>query len=563
MIGRAELGSIILVGMAGVGKSAVGKAVAERLGRPFIDTDALIESTEGESIARIFERAGENGFRAVERQVVAEMVATLSYCSAPIIATGGYTIGDPGSRLALESIGTLIRLIAPPDVIAARAAAGADDRPLLAAADAAVIAKIETSRRSVYGTVPWCVETGGRDIAGAAEAVIALWREVEASNARARGAGKAHRAGESRGQGESQVRAMSVETPPVGEYPLLVGPGLLELLGAVLVARGISGDAAIVTDTNVEPLYAGHVRTGLERMGVNASVHVMGVGEGAKSPDTVLRLVEDFSAAGFGRDLTVIALGGGVVTDTAGFAAATYLRGVRLVNVPTTLLAMVDASLGGKTGVNLRAGKNLLGAFHQPALVVADPAALRTLPPRTLRAGLAEIMKVALIDSEELLAALEGGPPSDIEGWTELIARSAAIKAEIVAADPHERTGGRRELLNFGHTFAHAIEHVSDHAVPHGEAVSIGLVLATRLSAEIGIAQSWLAEDIAGRLESLGLPSRLPDEAGDTDALLTAMGVDKKRRDGKSRFVLIRAPGSVFVSDDVAAAVVRAVLERG
>ena len=230
---------------------------------------------------------------------------------------------------------------------------------------------------------------------------------------------------------------------------------------------------------------------------------------------------------------------------------------------PTTLLAMVDAAIGGKTGVNLDAGKNLLGAFHQPVLVAADASALDTLPEATLRAGLAEVVKAALIDDPTLLDALDAGLPVDAEGWSELITRAAAVKARIVSTDPFERTGGPRERLNLGHTFAHAIEHASDHAVTHGEAVAIGLVLAARLSAALRVAEDGLADDIAARLERLGLPTRLPASAGSPEALLAAMGVDKKRRGGRNRFVLIRAPGEVMVSDDVPAPAVIGVIETG
>lgn len=552
--GPQEGGAIVLVGMPGVGKSAVGREVALRLGREFFDTDALVEAETGTSIPAIFEREGEAAFRALEHAVVAELVESPGIRDA-VIATGGFTIGDSESRRALEAIGTLVRLVAAPDVIAERAASGQGGRPLLQAPDAASIARLESDRGAIYGSVPWCVKSGSTDVAGAAEAVIALWRAIG-----------------------SRVRAVPIETPPAGGYELLVGSGLLDVLGAVLAARGIGatsggagggaggsagGGVAIVTDTTVGPLYAERVRQGLSRAGLEASVHTMGVGEAEKSPETARRIAEELAAAGHGRDMTLIGLGGGVVTDTAGFVAATYMRGVRLVMAPTTLLAMVDAAVGGKTGVNLDAGKNLLGAFHQPMLVAADPSALDTLPEATLRAGLAEVVKAALIDDPTLLEALDAGLPVDAEGWSDLIARAAAVKARIVSADPFERTGGPRERLNLGHTFAHAIERASDHAITHGEAVAIGLVLAARLSAALGVAEDGLADDIAARLERLGLPTRLPVSAGSPEALLAAMGVDKKRRGGRNRFVLIRAPGEVLVSEEVPAPKVIEVIETG
>lgn len=577
-----EGGAIILVGMPGVGKSAIGREVALRLGREFFDTDALVEARTGTSIPAIFEREGEAGFRALERSVVAELVESPGVRDA-VIATGGFTIGDSESRRALEAIGMVVRLVAPPDVIAERAARGEGGRPLLAAPDAASIARLKADRRAVYGSVPWCVETGSTDVAGAAEAVIALWRaigsasrsDVESPSGQVVGSAIRPDAESASGRAiMSRVRAVPIETPPAGGYELLVGSGLLDVLGAVLAARGIGatsggadggagGGVAIVTDTTVGPLYAERVRHGLSQAGMDSSIHKMGVGETEKSPETARRIAEELAAAGHGRDVTLIGLGGGVVTDTAGFVAATYMRGVRLVMAPTTLLAMVDAAIGGKTGVNLDAGKNLLGAFHQPVLVAADASALDTLPEATLRAGLAEVVKAALIDDPTLLDALDAGLPVDAEGWSELITRAAAVKARIVSTDPFERTGGPRERLNLGHTFAHAIEHASDHAVTHGEAVAIGLVLAARLSAALRVAEDGLADDIAARLERLGLPTRLPASAGSPEALLAAMGVDKKRRGGRNRFVLIRAPGEVMVSDDVPAPAVIGVIETG
>ena len=549
---QLESHAIVLVGMAGVGKSAVGRVIAQRLGRSFIDTDTLAEERAGSSIAQIFAGDGEAAFRELEREVVAHIVATVrDEGSAPIIATGGFTIGDPDSRRALNSIGTLVRLSAPTEVIAERAgsgaASGAPVRPLLQAPNVASIALLEAERLAVYGSVPWCVETGERDIEATADAVIELCRSIATDGA---------------GHKNTTVVAVPVATPPSGSYPILVGTGLLDGLGPILSSRSIHGAMAIVTDENVGPLYASRVKAGLGRAGLTASVHVIGVGEATKTPETVRDLVEAFAAAGHGRDMSVIALGGGVVTDTAGMAAATYLRGVRLVNVPTTLLAMVDAAIGGKTGVNLRAGKNLFGAFHQPALVAADPTALDTLPERDLRGGLAEVVKAALIDAPELLESLEDGPPTDAAGWTELIRHAASVKARIVSGDPEERTGGRRELLNLGHTFAHAIEHVSNHAVPHGEAVSMGLVLAARLSGDMGLADPSLARTVANGLERLGLPTTLPERAGDGAALVAAMGVDKKRRGGLARFVVPVAPGNVVIREGIPEEAVLAVLER-
>lgn len=572
-------GAIVLTGMPGVGKSAVGHEVARRLGRTFVDSDAWIEERAGETIAAIVERAGEAAFRALERAAIAEIAASPAFRSA-VIATGGFAIADPESRRALEAIGTLVLLVAPAEVIAERAAAAAGKRPLLRSLDEAAIARLWAERRAVYGSVAWRVETGEVDVAGAADRVIDLVGALRGAGLGAAAVGDRPSDDGSDGDhparvdatprepGEtSRALALSIASASGDECALLVAPGLLDVLGAVLAARGIGartgGGLAIVTDTTVGPLYAERVRRGLVAAGMDPTLHTMDVGEAAKSPETARRLAEELAAAGHGRDLTLVALGGGVVTDTAGFVAATFMRGVRFVHVPTTLLAMVDAAIGGKTGVNLDAGKNLLGAFHDPMLVAADPRALATLPASTLRAGLAEVVKAALIDDPALLDLLARGLPADPDGWGALVARAAGIKARIVERDPRERKGGPRERLNLGHTFAHAIEHVSDHLVPHGEAVAIGLVLAARLSEALGLARPGLADDVSGHLQALGLPVRLPDSTGSVDALLGAMGADKKRRGGRLRFVLIRAPGDVVTGVEVPERTLVGVLEGG
>ncbi len=285
----------------------------------------------------------------------------------------------------------------------------------------------------------------------------------------------------------------------------------------------------------------------------------MAAGEGAKSLATAAHLYDAAVSAELERGDTILALGGGVVGDTAGFVAATYLRGVRLVPVPTTLLAMVDASVGGKTGVNLPAGKNLVGAFHQPALVAADPAVLATLPAEVLRDGLAEIVKAAVIGDPPLLDQLEhaGAPPAgEAAAWAQIVGRAVRVKAAIVSDDPHE--AGRRALLNLGHTFGHAFETASGYRLSHGQAVSLGLVAAAQLGARLGRADPELAGRLARILGRLGLPTRGHGLA--PEAVLRAMAVDKKRRAGRLRFVIPAAPGAAAVADDVRDADVLAVL---
>jgi 3-dehydroquinate synthase len=253
-------------------------------------------------------------------------------------------------------------------------------------------------------------------------------------------------------------------------------------------------------------------------------------------------LWEGFVAAGLERNSLVAALGGGVVGDLAGFAAATFLRGVPWVVLPTTLLAMCDSAIGGKTGADLPQGKNLIGAFHSPSLVLADPVALSTLPPAEIRSGLAEVVKAGLIDDEALFALCESGYDRVQSNWPEVISRAAAVKVKVIQEDPYEK--GRRAVLNLGHTIGHAVEWASGYQLKHGEAVAIGMVVEARLAEEISLADTGLAERVAGVLRALGLPAALP--AGmPVEQILSGIKVDKKRRQGQVHFALPAKVGDV------------------
>jgi 3-dehydroquinate synthase len=272
-------------------------------------------------------------------------------------------------------------------------------------------------------------------------------------------------------------------------------------------------------------------------------------GETNKTRDTWARLTDQMLAKNYGRDSAVIALGGGVVGDLAGFVAATFMRGVPIVQVPTTLMAMVDASIGGKTAVDTPAGKNLVGVFHFPAAVVVDPQVLATLPLREMRAGFAEIVKHGVIANESYLREVAGsaqqllgkeGPDSDT--MLSVIVRSIEIKADIVSRD--EREDGLRKTLNFGHTIGHAVELVSGYSLLHGEAVAIGMALEGRLAERVGVARAGTADAITNALQAVGLPTELP-QPFDRDAVLEAIGSDKKGRAGKMRFALPSAIGAM------------------
>ena len=341
----------------------------------------------------------------------------------------------------------------------------------------------------------------------------------------------------------------------LGSYPVIVEPGALSRLGP-LAAEHLGGRRlALITDSNISPLFDAFRRGPSPWRGagggaeppVFAAELVVPAGEQSKSRAQWAALSDQLLDRGFGRDSAIVALGGGVIGDLAGFVAATYLRGIPCLQVPTTLLAMLDASVGGKTGVDTPHGKNLIGAFHPPAAVVADPLVLRTLPEREYRAGLAEAVKHGLIADAGYFAWLGESAAAiarrDETTLATLVRRSVQIKAAVVGED--EREGGRRAILNAGHTVAHAVEHASGYALPHGEAVALGLVAECELAEAMGIGRRGLGAEVAALLQRLGLPVRLEDGLP-RDRVLAAMAADKKNRAARVRFALPRDVGTMF-----------------
>jgi 3-dehydroquinate synthase len=329
-------------------------------------------------------------------------------------------------------------------------------------------------------------------------------------------------------------------------YPILIGAGVLR--DAALLDRCVRArDVLIVSNTTVAPLYLEALENALQPRRTVATL--LPDGESHKTLDAVARIVDVLVANRFGRDCAVLALGGGVVGDMAGFAAAIYQRGVSFVQAPTTLLAQVDSAVGGKTGVNHPGGKNLIGAFHQPVAVLADTATLTTLPPRELRAGLAEVLKYGLIRDGNFFDWIEGHAQALLAGepgaLAHVIRRSCEIKAAVVAQD--EREQGERALLNLGHTFGHAIESAMGYGRwLHGEAVGAGMAMAARMSFESGWLGRTDTERVLRVIEHLGLPTRVADVT--PEALLQHMRIDKKVLEGRIRLVLLRAIGTAFVT---------------
>ena len=354
-----------------------------------------------------------------------------------------------------------------------------------------------------------------------------------------------------------------VEVGGAAPYRIDIAPGLLDD-GALLASHLRGRHALIVSDSQVAPLYAQRVQAALAaaRPDAKIALHVFEAGEASKTLANFSGVIDALAALGATRDACIYALGGGVVGDLAGFAAACWMRGIDVVQLPTTLLAMVDSSVGGKTAVDIAQGKNLVGAFHPPRAVVADTAALRTLPPRELRAGFAEAIKYgAIVDApflDWLDADADGLLAGDDAVLAEAIARSCAHKAAIVERDPFER--GERALLNFGHTFGHAIETEQGYGgLNHGEAVAVGMVLAARLSTLLGLADAADGERLRALLARFGLPTTLPPDL-DPAALVARMRLDKKAQGSGLRFVLWNGAGKARVVADVAEARVLDVL---
>lgn len=355
-------------------------------------------------------------------------------------------------------------------------------------------------------------------------------------------------------------------TVDLGErsYPIQIGAGMLESVGNGCKAAGLQGRALIVADSEVADLYASPIQEALSSSGLSVDTVVIPAGEASKNHTQLLRIYDAALAAGLERSSSIIALGGGVIGDLAGYAAATYLRGVRFVQLPTTLLAMVDSAVGGKTGVNLPQGKNLIGAFHQPALVVADIDCLATLPEREFAAGLAEVIKYGVIADPEILTVLEQHKCAELRGnpdvMEHLVRRSCEIKADVVRRD--EREGGLRAILNFGHTLGHAIEQVGGYGERlHGEAISIGMVYAARLSERVRGFSPASTERLRQILEQVGLPTAYPDLPW--EELMAAMQRDKKKQAGEVGFVLADELGSVQFGCIVPSDILRDVWERG
>jgi len=534
---------IFLYGPPGSGKSTIGQLLSHRLERKFIDVDQTIEASARMIIRDIFAAEGEAGFRIREQRALWDAAADVEPC---IISLGGGALLNPDSRTFAEAKGVVLFMDVSVAILEQRIANKPNHRPLLAvntdcaqppaAGKGKPIAQLLAERASHYGSFPHRVVVGTGSPEETTDCV-----QAELGLYHVSGMGK--------------------------PYDVVIGADLLDQLDKQLQALEIGKKTVIVGDTHTLPLYGDRVVKALHRAGIEASCFAIPAGEATKTLETVSTILGAFAKAGIERTHTVIALGGGVVGDLTGFAAAIWMRGIRWINLPTTLLAMVDSGIGGKTGADLPEGKNLVGAFHAPSAVFIDTSTLATLPISELRCGLAETIKHAIIDDPGLLSLLErftcckttdGARPcsaaADAKSLLPLVARALAVKVKTIIKDPYEKNV--RASLNLGHTIGHAIEHHANFSMLHGEAVAIGTVIEARLAEKAGLAKPGFAEQIATFFDSVGLPTALPQGIS-CGQLIEAMMRDKKTANGKIRFSLPIGLGDVRIHQVVDEALLR------
>jgi shikimate kinase/3-dehydroquinate synthase len=545
-----DVSRVVLIGFSGTGKSTVAGLLAARLGWDRDDTDEELERTFGMTIPAVFAERGEPAFRAAERRQLEHALSR----DRVVVATGGGAVVDPavwGPDL-LGRPGTLVvALDAVPATMIERLRrqqadeGAAVERPMLAGADP--LGRIEELKRR-------------RQDAYDRAAITLIVDDVSAEFVAAEIAGLL--------TGSSATAEPAVRLPAAsGTSDIFIAPGATATIGTATRARWPKVRRAwIVSDANVAALHEKSITSALRAAGLETRSHAVVPGEGSKSLATAGKLYDWLLDGAIERGDVVVALGGGVIGDLAGFVAATVLRGVGLVQIPTSLLAMVDASVGGKTGINHRAGKNLIGAFYQPPLVIVDPVLLGTMPRRSLTEGWAEVIKHAVIQRStpggergDLLRLLERNAGQLLRlaepATTYLIRRNVALKAAVVEAD--ERETGLRAFLNFGHTLGHAIE-AADYRYLHGEAVAVGMRAAMRISISLGLAGETEADRLDRLIATFGLPVTVEV---DPEVAIRLLISDKKRVSGTQRWVLPRAGGGVAIHDGVAEETVRQALD--
>ena len=544
--------NIFIVGFSGTGKSTVGREAAKALGWSFVDTDDVIVEMAGQSIEAIFTVHGEARFRDMERRAL----ALTCEGERQVVATGGGIMEDERNRRLMDLNGATVLLEAKPTTIHRRLldeqaeSAELPVRPMLESDEPLDrIRSLKAARQVNYTRARWTVRTDGLTPAQAAREVVRGWKAL------------ARRPEPNGGTGEDGLAAV-VRTSS-GEYPVWVGWGTLEEVGDRVRERLAPAAAYVISDEGVFR-HARRVQASMEAAGVPTHMFLLPPGEQSKSLEMARHLYSWLAGRRAERGHAVLSVGGGVVGDLGGFVAATFLRGMPFAQVPTSLLAMTDASIGGKVAVDLPQGKNLVGAFYQPRFVLTDVQALASLPDRELNSGWAEALKHGLILDEPLVCDFEERRDEiralDAVVATDVIRRSVSIKADVVSRDEKE-TLGVRVLLNYGHTIGHAIEAATGYgSFLHGEAVSVGMMGAAYIGEAMGLMPG---QDVARQrrlLESYGLPVSYPGM--DVAAVAQAMLSDKKTVGKSIRWVLLDGIGKAVVRDDVPPEVVTETLER-
>ena len=556
---RARLGdrSIVLVGMMGAGKTSVGKRLAKALDLPFFDVDAEIEAAAGKPVADIFKEDGEEVFRSGEERVIKRMLEN----GPQVLATGGGAFERQATRDNVQATAISVWLDGTLEVLWERVSRRSH-RPLLQAENPkGVLAELLQKRNPNYAKAD--VRVLSRDVPHeviVSDIIKGLVRQLPPQNPH------------TKPQETTTMQTPSQRKVPVElgnrSYDILIGSGLLARAGVEIKQRCPKARVFVVSDENVAAMHMAALNASLQSAGVTLlGRHILPAGETTKCFAKLQETVEAILQAGTERNDLVIALGGGVIGDLTGFAAAIARRDTGFVQIPTSLLAQVDSSVGGKTGINTSQGKNLVGAFHQPKLVLADTDVLKTLPEREFRAGYAEVAKYGLIDDAPFFDWLEANIEEIFAHGAALataVEKSCQAKARIVAADETEK--GQRALLNLGHTFGHALEGAVKYdpaRLIHGEAISIGMVMAYSYSAKQGLVSQEVAARVKAHFARVGLPthiSQVPGGIGDVEILMRLIAQDKKVSQGALTFILTRDIGKAFIAKDVEPESIRAYL---
>jgi 3-dehydroquinate synthase len=521
---------IVLTGFMGTGKTSVGRELSSQLNYQFIDTDVLIEEKEGMPVSLIFKNKGEDYFRSLEQSTIDE----ISKLHNVVIATGGGVIKNHKNVANLRNRGVLIWLKADPEIILKRVMLEGGKRPLLDVEEPLhEINALLNERLDLYKQADTSIDTNYITPKETAHEII-----------------------EKLGLDSQRVRVHLDER----SYDIIIGSSLIEKIG-LRIQEFRPSKVAIISNKKIFPIFRESILRSLKEHHIDPVILLIPDGEEYKDLLWTYYLHGKLLKAKFDRSSMLIALGGGVIGDITGFVASTYMRGIKFIQVPTTLLSQVDSSVGGKTGVNHPLGKNMIGSFYQPSLVMIDIDTLKTLPNKEFMSGMAEVIKYGIITDRDLFDYLKTNKDDILsfgDSIIHIIKRSCELKADVVSKD--EQESGLRAILNFGHTIGHAIETVTGYKrYLHGEAIAIGMCAASELAVKSGIFNHEEAVLIRELIESYTLPVLIPDDLN-TEEMLQAMEIDKKVKAGKIKFILPESIGKVRIEDDVDRDLIKEVL---